>query len=303
MATGILVAPAVTLTGEVDPFGMTELIAHEVEIASVDSSEGHKADELMQRHATGHHTIVVAHHHMPIHLLVNKAEDDGLVAHKSLIMALAIRDGLLVGPAVGKLPEYRGRMPVFILLLLDHLDPVIRDTHCHTVVESDAAILKLHGKPGHTAHLLSYGYSLAVYIMDKDIGKREICDGIRILIAVVVVGIRSESLPEAMVIIEHGGYTVETETVKLKFLKPVFTVREKEMEHAVFSVVEEKRVPCRMLAASVAIEIEVVAAVEPAETLHLILHGVGVHDIHNHGNAELVSLVDKTFQIVGSAEA
>ena len=57
-----------------------------------------------------------------------------------------------------------------------------------------------------------------------------------------------------------------------------------------------------MLAATVAIEVKVVATVETAKALHFVLHGVRVHDVHYHGNAHLVRLVDELFQLVGSAE-
>ena len=38
LTTGILLAPSVTFAGEVNPFGMSELIAHEVEITAIDGT-------------------------------------------------------------------------------------------------------------------------------------------------------------------------------------------------------------------------------------------------------------------------
>lgn len=58
-----------------------------------------------------------------------------------------------------------------------------------------------------------------------------------------------------------------------------------------------------MFAARVAVEILVVAAVEASESFHLVFYGVGMHDVHNHGNAAAVGVIDETFQLVGRAEA
>ncbi len=57
-----------------------------------------------------------------------------------------------------------------------------------------------------------------------------------------------------------------------------------------------------MLAASVAVEVEVVAAVNTAQTLVLVLDGVAVHYVHDHGDAERMGLVYQALQVVGRAE-
>ena len=67
-------------------------------------------------------------------------------------MAFGIVDSLFVGTTVGKFPEDGRRFPVLVLLFLDGLDPEIGDTHCHTVVEADTAVVELVGKSRHTAH-------------------------------------------------------------------------------------------------------------------------------------------------------
>ncbi len=50
----------------------------------------------MESHAACHHAVVVTDHHVPVHLLVDKAEDDCLVTHERLVVALAVTNGLLV---------------------------------------------------------------------------------------------------------------------------------------------------------------------------------------------------------------
>ena len=102
----IFIAPAVPFAREVDPFGMSELITHKVEITTIDGSQSDKTYHLMESHAALHGEIVVVYHHVPIHLLIYKAEDYGFVSYEGLVMALAIRDCLLVSTTVCQLPEY-----------------------------------------------------------------------------------------------------------------------------------------------------------------------------------------------------
>ena len=139
--------------------------------------------------------------------------------------------------------------------------------------------------------------------MDQEVGEGEICDGRGVLVAVVIVVISSESLSEAVVVVEHGGDAVKAESVEAVFLQPVFAVGEEEVEHLVLSVVEAEGVPGGMFAAAVAVEIEVIASVEASETLGLVLDGVGVDNIHDDGNSEPVGLVDELLQLLWSAEA
>ena len=303
LAAGILVAPSVALAREVDPLGMPPLVAHEVEITAIDGRGGDKPDELVQRHAAAHHAVVVANHHVPVHLLVDKAEDDGLVAHQRLVVTLGIGNGLLVGTAVGEFPENRGGLPVLVLLLLDGLDPVVGDSHRHAVIEANASILHLASKAWHAAHLLGNSDGMRIHLMDELVGKGEVGDGIGVLVAVVVVVVAAKRLPQAVVVIEHRRDAIEAETVELILLEPELAVAEQEVEHGVLAVVEAQRVPCRVLTLAVAIEVEVVAAVEAPQALHLVLHRVRVHDVHNHRNAARVGIVDEVLELLGGAKA
>ncbi len=125
----------------------------------------------MQRHAAGYVGIIVANHHMPVHLRVDKAENHSLITHEGLVVTLHIRYRFLIGTTVGKLPENRCRMPVLILLFLEGLDPIIRNTHCHTIVEAYTAVLERYGKAGHTAHFLGDSDCLGAHFVDEHIGK------------------------------------------------------------------------------------------------------------------------------------
>lgn len=114
LAACVLVRPAVAFAREVDPFRMTELVAHKVEVAAVDCGERDEAYHFVERDAAVHVHVVVVNHHVPIHVGVDKTEDYRLVAHKCLVVAFGIVDCLFVGAAVGQLPEDSCRLPVLV---------------------------------------------------------------------------------------------------------------------------------------------------------------------------------------------
>ena len=69
---------------------MTEFVAHEVEVAAVDCGECDETYHFVQRDAACHCHVVVVFHHVPVHLVVDKAEYHGLVAHESLVVAFHV---------------------------------------------------------------------------------------------------------------------------------------------------------------------------------------------------------------------
>ena len=192
LAAGIFVAPAVAFAGEVYPFGMTELITHEVQITAVDSAGREQTDHLVQGDTALYIIVLIALLEMPVHIGINQAEDDGLVTHQCLIVALTVRDGLLVGTTIGYFPEHRTGLPVFITQLLDYLNPIVGDIHGHAVVEAIAAILEGSCQTGHSAHLFCDGDGVGIHLMDDFVGKREIADGVVILMSVIVVSIAAD---------------------------------------------------------------------------------------------------------------
>ena len=115
--------------------------------------------------------------------------------------------------------------------------------------------------------------------MDEFVGQGEVCDGVGVLIAVVVVAIAAEVGSQAVVVVQHRGHAVEAQAVETELLYPVFAVGEQEMEHLGLAVVEQQRVPGGMLAACAGVEVLVVRAVEARQALGLVLDGVAVDDV------------------------
>ena len=74
------------------------------------------------------------------------------------------------------------------------------------------------------------------------------------------------------------------------------------MEHIVLAIVEAERIPGGVLMTVTRIEELVRITCQITEALHLILHSVGVDDIHNYGNAIFMSGIDEFLQLLGSAK-
>ena len=203
----------------------------------------------MECHTAFDHEVTVVLLHMPVHICIYQAEDDGLISYQRLVVAFGVTDRLFVGPAVGRLPPDGGRMPVLVFLLLDRLDPVVGNVHRHAVVEAIAAVFIFGCQSGHAAHFLGDGDGIFIHFVYQFVGKGKVSDRVAVLMPVEVVAVIAESLAQPVTVVKHRGDTVETETVELILFEPEFTVGKQEMQHLVLAIVEAKRVPGRMLAA------------------------------------------------------
>ena len=226
----------------------------------------------MESDATIDHKGAAAVLHVPVHIGIDKAEDDGLIAYERLVVRLGIRDGLLVSAAVGHLIEDMAGFPVFIFHLLNHLNPEIGDTHSQAVVKADAAILDGISESGHARHLLSDGDSRTLHLMDELIGEGEVADGIAVLVEVVIIAIAAEILAEAVTAIDHRGDAIKAEAIEVILIQPELAVGEEEMQYGGLLIIEAERIPSGVLASRARVEILIRSAIEIAESLLLILH-------------------------------
>ena len=101
----VLVRPAVAFAGEVNPFRVPELIAHEVEVAAVASRQRDQPNHLMQSNAAIGNVILVAFAEVPIHVGINQPEDNRLVTNQRLVVALGVGNCLFICAAISHLPE------------------------------------------------------------------------------------------------------------------------------------------------------------------------------------------------------
>ena len=175
---------------------------------------------------------------MPVHIGISEAEDERLVAHECLVMALSIADGLLIFTTVRELIQDRTWAPLLVGVIRDELRPEVGDIHREAVVKAKASVLDRSSETRHTTHLFGDRDRVGVDAMDQLIGQREVRHSIGILMTIEVVRVRGEALAEAVVVVQHRGDAVEAEAVELEDLQPVLTVGEKEVDDVVASVVE-----------------------------------------------------------------
>ena len=295
LPAGILARPAVALAGEVDPLGMAELVAHEIEVAPAARGERNETDHLVQGYAPVYQQVLRALVHRPVHILVDQAEDDGLVAYERLVVALGIGDRVLVGALVGELPPDAAHAPLLVAEFLDPLDPMVGDAHRHPEVEAHAAGLD-------PADVLGDRDGLRVQLVDQLVGQRQVADGVLVHALVEIIAVVAEILAQAVVPVDHARDPVEAETVQVVFLHPVFAVRKQEVLDFILAVVEAAGIPGRVEALRALVEVEVLAAVQPAQALQLVADGVGVDDVHDHGDAAPVRIVHERLELLGRAE-
>ena len=86
MATGVVMGPVVTFARKVDPFGVSEFIAHKVEVAVVGGGEGDEACHFMKGDAAIDDEITGTGMHVEIHLFVDEFENEGFSADESLVV-------------------------------------------------------------------------------------------------------------------------------------------------------------------------------------------------------------------------
>ena len=87
LTTGIVKAVAVAFTWKVEPFGVTKLIALEVEVSLATKSVSDEADHLVQAHATLNDWRELAQgRHMSVHLSITEPEEECLVTNQAGLM-------------------------------------------------------------------------------------------------------------------------------------------------------------------------------------------------------------------------
>ena len=89
----------------------------------------------------------------------------------------------------------------------------------------------------------------------------------------------------------------------MELFQPILAIREQEVNYVVFTIVKAKRVPSGMLVSIAWVEELVGISSQVAQSLHFILHGMRMNDVHNHGNAVLMSGINQRFQFLGCSEA
>jgi len=297
-----VVTPAVALPGEVDPFRVAELIAHKGQVAFAAQTHSQQPDHFVQGHTPVDDGILAVYFHAPVHFLVAQAEHNGLVANQRLIVGLAVADDLFFGTAGSQFVVNMPQIPMFVGNFLQQADPKIRRTHSQPVVKADAAVFDRQTQARHCGHILGDQNGVGVNFPGQSGGQLEIGDRLQVGVHRKILAVVGKGRTQTVVQIEHGGDTVEPETVKVVLLQPEFQVGQQKVDHFVFAVVETFCAPGRVVALGRIVEELVGRAVKFVNALPGVPAGVGMDHIQKHGDAHIVGGVDKVFQVLGPAE-
>ena len=257
----------------------------------------------MEGDPTVHHQVLSILVHVPVHLLVDQPEDNGLIAHQGLVVRFGIANGLFVGPFGGKFLKNFRNVPGLIGLFFDGFDPVIGSAHGQAVRKTNTSVFYRNSQSGITAHILCYGKGSRSDFLYHFIGQGEVGDGIFILSAIKIEIIRGKIPFQTMIIIEHAGYPVEPEAIEAKLCKPVVYIGEQKMAYLIFAIIEAEGIPGHMLPPVIAMEELGRVTIQQAQALVLIFYCVRVDDIHNHSNTVPVGLVNKLLQFLRGTES
>ena len=299
---GVGVAPAVAFAREVDPLGVPELVAHEVEVGLPARRDGHQADHLVQRHAAVDHDILRRLVHVEIHLLVHQPECQRLVAHQRLVVRFGIGHGFHFGQAVGHDVPHFPYVPLLVGHLLQLLDPEVGDRHPQPVVEPDAAVGDGDAHARHSAHVLGDGHGRRPEVVHQAVGERQV--GQRVAVdPLVEEAFAAVEVDIAVVVVDHRRHAVEAVAVEMELVEPVLDVRQQEMLYLVLAVVEELRVPVGLVAGLAGQRVQMVGAVQFVDAFVEVADIVGMHQIHDDRQPQLVGAAHQLLQLLGRAAA
>ena len=229
--------------------------------------------------------------HIPIHIRVYKPEYYCFVAYQCLVVALGVRDCFLFLTAICQFPEYACRMPVFVFSLFDDFYPVVGYVHRHAVIESVSAVFYLRCQSRHAAYFFCYGNGIRAYFVNQLVCQCKVANGIVVFVTVIVVLIAAKVISQSVRVIKHRGDTIETESVEVVFLEPKLTIGKQEVYDLTFSIVENQRIPSRMLTPAASMKILGIRTIESSQSFFFIFYGMRVYDIHNHGYTHRMRIV------------
>ena len=301
LSAAVVEAEGVALPREVDPLGVSELVAHEVQVRISAQTDRQQPDHLVQRDAPVDDVVLgteVAH--VEVDFLAEEPHRDGLVAHDGLVVRLAVRHALLLVPPVLHRVRQVRHAPVLVLLLADHLYPQVRQKHVQTIVKADAAVFHFPAESGHAGDVFGDGDGVVLDLVDECVGEHEVDESVHVDLEAEVVGVvAGEGVADAVVLVEDGGDGVEAEAVEVVLVHVVREVREQEPLHLVLRVVEQHRVPLRVVALRACVRVLVVRAVELRDPVQHVRTRVRVDAVHYHDHARLVRAVHHVLHVVG----
>ena len=85
----------------------------------------------------------------------------------------------------------------------------------------------------------------------------------------------------------------------MKFVEPVFDVREQKMLHFFLAVVEEFRIPVGLITGFARQRVMVVGSVEFVDPFVEVFHVVGMHEVHDYGQTQFMCSANQLLEFFG----
>mmetsp|Transcript_386 Transcript_386/g.1477 ORF Transcript_386/g.1477 Transcript_386/m.1477 type:complete len:637 (-) Transcript_386:241-2151(-) len=288
---------------EIDPLRVAEFVTHKVQVTFATETHRELANHLVQGNAARHDGAVgYQRGHVGVHFCIHQPESGSLIANERLIVRFGVRDALFAVATVLHGEHQVTHVPVFIRTpLAQDLDPLVRDGHLEAIVETDTAFADRAAKRRHAAHVFRDRRHLAfVESVKHVVGEHEVHHGVDVSgHAKVFFIVTREGDLKTVMLVHHGRHAIETETIKLEFFDPVAKVREQVAHDFPFAVVEASGIPHPMITFRTRVEVLTVATVEHVDAVDGVGRRVRVHQIHEHGEAHGVRLVDQVLQFIG----
>ena len=289
----------VAVFGVVEPFGVAEFRAHEVQPAGVRRVQRNGAHQAVQRHAACFVPCGVEGAHARVHGVAYEPPDHGVVAVDALVVTFHVAYGAVIDAVICHL------IPQFLhgIRGLDELGPEVRDAHGKAVVEAEAAFQRRTGEARHTAEFLRDADGFGPHLVDERVRKAEVELAVHVGAGLAVLAVETaahvaEVVADAVVEVEHIAHGVEAEAVHAVVFHPVAAVGEQEAARHFLGVIEARRAPLvRFLVENVA------AGVVVGDALFGVGAGVAVGDVEDDGYAEAVGFVHEALEVVGRAVA
>mmetsp|Transcript_15557 Transcript_15557/g.33794 ORF Transcript_15557/g.33794 Transcript_15557/m.33794 type:complete len:656 (+) Transcript_15557:2686-4653(+) len=306
-ASAMVVAPAVLGAREIDPLRVAELVAHEGQVAFATQGQDDKPDHLVEgQTAVDAEGVIGAldEAHASVHLGIHEPEGQGLVSHNGLIVGLAIGDDLLLVSSIREDVHDVTHVPLVVAHLLQQLDEHVGDGHGQSVVEAKATIGHRSAERGHATDIFADSHSTGHEVVDEVVGQHQVnvALDVRIWTEVLVIA-TSVAFADAVGVVQHRGDAIEAETIEAVLLQPPSHVGKQEPQDLVLRVVEDLRVPLRMMPLEAAVRVAVVSAVHLRDAVQGVGGAVGVHEIDEDLNAQGVGSVDHLLHLLGCARA
>lgn len=281
LTTGVFVGPVVAFAWEVDPLGVAEFVADEAEPGFATGNHGEEANHFVEGNAAVDDGTFVRLFHLPIHLFVHEPEGEGLVADEALVVGLGVGHGLFAIASVRKLIPKDVKVPLFVGGVFEEFDPVVGDAHAEAIVEAESAVGGGLAAAGHAGKIFRDSEGPRKDFTDEGVGELKVGNSapvdavVEVFVVVVEGGV-------AMMVVEHGGDSIEAEAVEAEVFKPIGKVGEEKALGGGVAVVEEKGVPLFVLAGGAAVEEVAFLAIEFANAFGEVFDSVGVNEVENN---------------------